>query len=173
VFAVHAVSIIFTHLISTLMLRHELKCRLIHLCGCLICQINKSFGRNTLIVLVVGPRKKAWSNKLSCPRKRTWSWTWRTSFNISRSRLFLGSVHDIHASNIDINAQARTEMLSNPFMWMFNMPNQQDFWKDFVDKRVQEALNPTLLRSAATSATSDPRQIGTGPSVIFHYQPWY
>jgi hypothetical protein len=33
------------------------------------------------------------------------------------------------------------------------MPNQQDFWKDFVDKRVQEALNPTLLRSAATSAT--------------------
>jgi hypothetical protein len=33
------------------------------------------------------------------------------------------------------------------------MPNQQDFWKDFIDKRVQEALNPTLLRSAATSAT--------------------
>ena len=33
------------------------------------------------------------------------------------------------------------------------MPYQQDFWKDFVDKRVQEALNPTLLRSAATSAT--------------------
>ena len=64
-----------------------------------------------------------------------------------------GSVHDIHASNININAQARTEMLSNPFMWMFNMPNQQDFWKDFVDKRVQEALNPTLLRSAAMSAT--------------------
>jgi hypothetical protein len=30
-------------------------------------------------------------------------------------------------------------------MWMFNMPNQQDFWKDFIDKRVQEALNPTLL----------------------------
>ena len=54
---------IFTHLISTLMLRHELKCRLIHLCGCLICQINKT-------------------------------------------------------------------------------------WKDFVDKRIQEALNPTLLRSA-------------------------
>ena len=61
----------------------------------------------------------------------------------------VGSVHDIHASNIDINAQAQTEMSSNPFMWMFNMPNQQDF----VDKRVQEALNPTLLRSAATSAT--------------------
>jgi hypothetical protein len=37
---------IFTHLISTLMLRHELKCRLIHLCGCLICQINKTFGKN-------------------------------------------------------------------------------------------------------------------------------
>ena len=47
--------------------------------------------KKTLIVLVVGPRKKAWSNKLSCPRKRTWSWTWRTSLNISRSRLFLGS----------------------------------------------------------------------------------
>ena len=31
---------------------------------------------------------------------------------------------------------ARTEMSSNPFMWMFNMPNQQDFWKDFIDKRV-------------------------------------
>jgi hypothetical protein len=44
------------------------------------------------------------------------------------------SVHDIQASNIDINAQARTEMSSNPFMWMFNMPNQQDFWKDFIDK---------------------------------------
>jgi hypothetical protein len=43
--------------------------------------------KKTLIVLVVGPRKKAWSNKLSCPRKRTW----RTSLNISRSRLFLGS----------------------------------------------------------------------------------
>jgi len=71
----------------------------------------------------------------------------------SNSPVGVGSVHDIHASNIDINAQARTEMSSNPFMWMFNMPNQQDFWKDFVDKRVQEALNPTLLRSAATSAT--------------------
>jgi hypothetical protein len=67
----------------------------------------------------------------------------------SNSPVGVGSVHDIHASNIDINAQARTEMSSNPFMWMFNMPNQQDF----VDKRVQEALNPTLLRSAATSAT--------------------
>jgi hypothetical protein len=43
--------------------------------------------KKTLIVLVVGPRKKAWSNKLSCPRKRTW----RTSLNISRSRLFFGS----------------------------------------------------------------------------------
>ena len=71
----------------------------------------------------------------------------------SNSPVGVGSVHDIHASNIDINAQARTEMSSNPFMWMFNMPNQQDFWKDFIDKRVQEALNPTLLRSAATSAT--------------------
>jgi hypothetical protein len=71
----------------------------------------------------------------------------------SNSPVGVGSVHDIHTSNIDINAQARTEMLSNPFMWMFNMPNQQDFWKDFIDKRVQEALNPTLLRSAATSAT--------------------
>jgi hypothetical protein len=71
----------------------------------------------------------------------------------SNSPVGVGSVHDIHASNIDINAQARTEMSSNPFMWMFNMPNQQDFWKDFVDKRVQEALRPTLLRSAATSAT--------------------
>jgi hypothetical protein len=50
------------------------------------------------------------------------------------------SVHDMHASNIDLNAQARTEMSSNPFMWMFNMPNQQDFWKNFIDKRVQEAL---------------------------------
>jgi hypothetical protein len=26
-----------------------------------------------------------------CPRKRTWSWTWRTRLNITRSRLFLGS----------------------------------------------------------------------------------
>ena len=71
----------------------------------------------------------------------------------SNSPVGVGSVHDIHASNIDINARARTEMSSNPFMWMFNMPNQQDFWKDFIDKRIQEALNPTLLRSAATSAT--------------------
>jgi hypothetical protein len=39
----------------------------------------------------------------------------------------IASVHDNHASNIDLNAQARTEMSSNPFMWMFNMPNQQDF----------------------------------------------
>jgi len=46
----------------------------------------------------------------------------------------IGSVHDIHASNIDLNAQARTEMSSNPFMWMFNMSNQQDFWKDFIDE---------------------------------------
>ena len=59
----------------------------------------------------------------------------------SNSPVGVGSVHDIHASNIDINARARTEMSSNPFMWMFNMPNQQDYWKDFVDKRVQEALN--------------------------------
>ena len=66
----------------------------------------------------------------------------------------IASVHDNHTSNIDLNAQARTEMSSNPFMWMFNMPNQQDFWKDFMDKRVQEALNPTLLRSAATSAAT-------------------
>jgi hypothetical protein len=65
----------------------------------------------------------------------------------SNSPVGVGSVHDIHASNIDINARARTEMSSNPFMWMFNMPNQQDFWKDFVDKRVQEALNPTLYHS--------------------------
>jgi hypothetical protein len=71
----------------------------------------------------------------------------------SNSPVGSGRVHDIHASNIDLNAQARAEMLSNPVMWMFNSPNQQDFWKDFVDKRVQEALNPTLLRSAATSAT--------------------
>jgi hypothetical protein len=68
----------------------------------------------------------------------------------SNSPVGVGSVHDIHASNIDLNAQARTEMLSNPFMWMFNSPNQQDFWKHFIDKRVQKALNPTLLRSAAT-----------------------
>jgi hypothetical protein len=47
----------------------------------------------------------------------------------SNSPVGVGSVHDIHASNIDINAQARTEMSSNPFVWMFNMPNQQDFWK--------------------------------------------
>ena len=71
----------------------------------------------------------------------------------SNSPVGIASVHDNHASNIDLNAQARTEMSSNPFMWMINMPNQQDFWKDFMDKRVQEALNPTLLRSAATSAT--------------------
>jgi hypothetical protein len=37
---------------------------------------------------------------------------------------------------------------------MFNSPNQQDVWKDFIDKRVQEALNPALLRSAATSAVT-------------------
>ena len=36
------------------------------------------------------------------------------------------------------------------------MPNQQDFWKDFIDNRVQEAINPTLLRSAATSVTFIP-----------------
>ena len=72
----------------------------------------------------------------------------------SNSPVGIGSVDDIHASNIDLNAQARTEMSSNPFMWMFNMPNQQDFWKDFIDKRVQEPLNPTLLRSAATSAAT-------------------
>ena len=72
----------------------------------------------------------------------------------SNSPVGIGSVRDIHASNIDLNAQARTEMSSNPFMWMFNMPNQQDFWKDFIDNRVQEALNPTLLRSAATSAAT-------------------
>jgi hypothetical protein len=41
----------------------------------------------------------------------------------------IGRVHDIHASNIDLNAQARAEMLSNPVMWMFNSPNQQDFGK--------------------------------------------
>ena len=34
----------------------------------------------------------------------------------SNSLVGVGSVHDIHASNIDINAQARTEMSSNPFM---------------------------------------------------------
>ena len=34
----------------------------------------------------------------------------------SNSPVGVGSVHDIHASNIDINAQARTEMSSNPFM---------------------------------------------------------
>jgi hypothetical protein len=60
----------------------------------------------------------------------------------SNSPVGVGSVHDIHASNIDINAQARTEMSSNPFMWMFNMPNQQDFWKDFVDRRVQTDVFP-------------------------------
>jgi hypothetical protein len=60
------------------------------------------------------------------------------------------------------------------------MPNQQDFWKDFVDKRVQEALNPTLLRSAATSAffisntttsvsTSQPLNSG----LDFHYPHYH
>jgi beta-mannanase len=84
-----------------------------------------------------------------------------------------GSVHDIHASNININAQARTEMLSNPFMWMFNMPNQQDFWKDFVDKRVQEALNPTLLRSAAMSATFKYQPLNSGLDFHYpHYHSW-
>jgi hypothetical protein len=60
----------------------------------------------------------------------------------SNSPVGVGSVHDIHASNIDINARARTEMSSNPFMWMFNMPNQQDFWKDFV---VVFAVHDTLV----------------------------
>jgi hypothetical protein len=32
----------------------------------------------------------------------------------SNSPVGIGSVHDIHASNIDLNAQARTEMSSNP-----------------------------------------------------------
>ena len=82
----------------------------------------------------------------------------------SNSPVGIGSVHDIHASNIDLNAQAQTEMLSNPFMWMFNMPNQQDFWKDFIDKRVQEALNPTLLRSAATFISNTTTSVSTGVS---------
>ena len=54
----------------------------------------------------------------------------------SNSPVGSGRVHDIHASNIDLNAQGRAEMLSNPVMWMFNSPNQQDVWKDFIDKRV-------------------------------------
>jgi hypothetical protein len=79
----------------------------------------------------------------------------------SNSPVGIDSVHDIHTSNIDLNAQAQTEMLSNPFMWMFNMPNQQDFWKDFIDKRVQEAFNPTLLRSAATFISNTTTSVST------------
>ena len=82
----------------------------------------------------------------------------------SNSPVGVGSVHDIHASNIDLNAQAWTEMLSNPFMWMFNSPNQQDFWKDFIDKRVQKALNPTLLRSAATFISNTTTSVSTSVS---------
>lgn len=68
------------------------------------------------------------------------------------SGAFQSSVQDFHSSNIDLNAQARNEM-SNPFMWMFNASSQQDFWKDFIDKRVQEALAPTIVRSATSTAT--------------------
>jgi hypothetical protein len=53
---------------------------------------------------------------------------------------------------------------------------------DYEDVSEDESEFSVLARNQSESKsdngfacrmTSDPRQIGTGPPVIFHYQPWY